>query len=185
MSDVHTAAAEAAHHTGWVDAKLVYLVAFILFLVFAGRALKGKLANGIKNYQEEAVHELTEARRLREEAERLQHSSKQRLTNAEAEAADIIARAKAEADSYRAQALADLQRDTEERRQALADKITLTETLIHYEFRQHVVDATIKAAEKALQQRLQAGTVDLAPALAAVQQAVKEDGGLKAFKRAG
>ncbi|MFN7901770.1 MAG: hypothetical protein ACK5O1_02925 [Holosporales bacterium] len=179
MSNMHTAAAEAAHHIGWLDVKLVYLAAFILFLVFAGRALKGKIANGIKNYQEDAVRELTEACRLREEAERLEHSSQQRLHNAEAEAADIIARAKAEADSYRAQALADLQRDSEERRQALADKIALTETLIHYEFRQQVVDVTIKAAEHALTQRLQAGSVDLTPALVAVQQAVQADGGFK------
>lgn len=182
---VNQAATQAAHsamqhHESGLDPKLVYLIAFVAFVLLVGKKAFDAFRAQLTSYRDNALQELEEARRLREDAAKLQREYQQKFDNAEADAAEIIARARAEADSFKAQAFSELQKEMEERKRGAVEKNALFESLIHFEFRQKVVDSTIASLEKILEERNAAGqSAQLNPAVMAVLESIAADADLK------
>ncbi|MCE2965550.1 MAG: ATP synthase F0 subunit B [Alphaproteobacteria bacterium] len=176
----HAAHTAAAHHEGGLDPKIVYLIAFVVFVLLVGKKAVSAFKAQLISYRDTATQELDEARRLREDAEKLQREYQQKLDNAEADAAEIVARARAEADSFKAQAFSELQKEMEERKRGAVEKNALFESLIQFEFRQKVVDNTIASLEKILEERNAAGqAAQLNPAVMAVLENIAADADLK------
>ncbi|MFN8692846.1 MAG: ATP synthase F0 subunit B [Holosporales bacterium] len=176
----HAAHTAAAHHDAGLDPKIIYLIAFVVFVVLVGKKAVAAFKDQLISYRDTATRELDEARRLREDAEKLQREYQQKLDNAEADAAEIVARARAEADSFKAQAFSELQKEMEERKRGAVEKNALFESLIQFEFRQKVVDNTIASLEKILEERNAAGqAAQLNPAVMAVLENIAADADLK------
>jgi F-type H+-transporting ATPase subunit b len=98
--------------------------------------------------------ELDEARRLREEAETLLASYKQKAAGAEREAASIVTEARAEAERFAADARTQLAQQIERRAQVAQEKIAQAEAAAMSEIRHLAADAAAAAAEKLIAARM-------------------------------
>jgi len=136
-------------------------VAFVLFFVVVWRAgAFGAIANALDGRTARIRQELDEARKLREEAEALLAEYKKKRSEAETEAAAIIAAAKSEAGEITAEA----QRRTEEfvaRRTKLAEtKIAQAETQALADVRAVAAETAVRAAERVLVETVKGKTAD-------------------------
>jgi F-type H+-transporting ATPase subunit b len=98
--------------------------------------------------------ELDEARRLREEAESLLASYRQKAAGAEREAASIVTEARAEAERFAADARAQLAQQIARRAQVAQEKIAQAEATAMAEIRHVAADAAAAAAEKLIAARM-------------------------------
>jgi len=98
--------------------------------------------------------ELEEAQRLRGEAEALLLEYKKRRTEAEGEAAVILAEAKAEAERYATESRAAIKAQMERRTRQAEEKIAQAEAQAVAEMRALAADRAIAAAETLLAARL-------------------------------
>jgi F-type H+-transporting ATPase subunit b len=112
----------------------------------AGRALTG----GLDARAARIRGELDEARRLREEAERLvaEYRAKQQQALAEAEA--IVAHATAEAERIAAQSARDLEQALERRQRMAEERIAQAEAKALAEVRAVAIDVAISAAREVI-----------------------------------
>jgi F-type H+-transporting ATPase subunit b len=145
------------------EAEFWVAVAFLIFLGIVWKVGGFKtLISGLDARAERIRAELGEARRLREEAASLLASYERRRSEAEREAAEIVANARDEAERLAREAeekMADFVR----RRTAAAEaKIALAENQAAAEVRAAAVDAAIKASEQILRGEI---TGDAAEAL--------------------
>lgn len=133
------------------DATLIALVALIMFLgiVFwagahktAGKALDDRAALISKD--------LADAKRLREEAESLLAEYKQKRLDAEKEAGDIIARAKADAAAYAEESKRKLSDSIDRRTKQAETKIAQAEAAAAKDVRNIAADLAIAAATSVL-----------------------------------
>lgn len=140
---------------------LIVALALVLFfgiVVYVGG--HKQLAAGIDSRAEKVKAELDEARRLREEAEKLLASFDAKRAAAEKEAAQIVADARAEAERIRVEQEARLA-DFVSRRTKLAEqKIAQAEMSAAAEVRAAATDAAITAAETILRGKVAGGTGD-------------------------
>jgi F-type H+-transporting ATPase subunit b len=126
------------------------LVAGVIFLAVvwkpAGRALIG----GLDARAARIRGELDEARRLREEAERLvaEYRAKQQQARADAEA--IVTHAKAEAERIAAQSARDLEQALERRQRMAEERIAQAEAKALDEVRSAAIDVAITAAREVI-----------------------------------
>jgi F-type H+-transporting ATPase subunit b len=138
-----------ANATFWVG------VAFVLFfavLVYYG--VPGTMAANLDKRSKRVSDELTEAKRLRDEAESLLKEYQAKREAAEREAADIVAIAREEAQRIARESEAKLT-DFIARRTASAEaKIAQAETQATAEVRAAAADAAVKASEHILRQDL-------------------------------
>ena len=136
----------------WVFASLVGFLA-IVWRVGGFKAILGSLDDRASRIRAE----LGEATRLREEAQGLLADYERRRTEAEGEAAGIVAAARAEAERMGAEAetkMADFIR----RRTATAEaKIAQAETQAMAEVRAAAADAAVRASETVLREQMRAG----------------------------
>lgn len=132
-----------------LDATFFALVALIIFLaivVYAGAfrqmgaALDGRAARIQK--------ELDDAARLRKEAEALLAEYKQKRTDAEKEAAAIVAQAKADADEYAAETKRKLAESLERRTRQAEQKIAQAEAAAVKDVRNAATELAIAAASR-------------------------------------
>ena len=128
--------------------------AFISLLIFLGIALYMKvpatIAKALDGRADKIRAELDEAKRLRDEAKALLEEYKKKREAAEAEAKDIVAAAKREADLIAAEARAKSE-DYVRRRTALAEqKIGQAEAEAVNAVRGSAVDVAIAASQKIL-----------------------------------
>jgi F-type H+-transporting ATPase subunit b len=133
----------------WVGVGFVVVIG-ILLRVGVPKMVAGLLdarAAGIKA-------ELDEARRLREESERLLANLKGKAAGADREAQEIFDEAKAEAERFAADARAALTQQIARRAQVAQDKIAQAETTAMAEIRALAADAAAAAAEKLIVSRL-------------------------------
>lgn len=159
-TDAHTAAPE--HHPtptalgldapAWVA--LAMLAVFLLLLwkrvpALIGRALDRKIA-GIRE-------QLDEAAQLRAEAEALKGEYQARAAQAEAEAATLIDRARAEAEGIVRQAESDASALVERRSRMAEDKIAAAERAALDQVRARAARAAAAAAETLIRSKLDAG----------------------------
>jgi F-type H+-transporting ATPase subunit b len=130
-------------------------VAFVIFLgVLYYYGVPKTMLNSLDTRSKRIADELAEARRLRQDAERLLKEYEAKRTAAEREAADIVSNARDEAER--------LARDTEEkmadfvrRRTATAEaKIAQAEAQASAEVRAAAVDAAVRASERVLRAQL-------------------------------
>jgi len=132
------------------EAEFWVLVAAIVFVALVGRKVFGVLAGGLDARAARIRGELDEARRLREEAEKLvaEYRAKQQQAAAEAEA--IVAHAKAEAERIAAQSARDLELALERRQRTAEERIAQAEAKAVDEVRAVAIDVAIAAAREVI-----------------------------------
>jgi F-type H+-transporting ATPase subunit b len=128
------------------EAEFWVLVAAVIFVVAVGRKVGPMITGGLDARAARIRIELDEARRLREEAERLvaEYRAKQQEGAADAEA--IVAHAKAEAERIAAQSARDLEQALERRQRLAEERIAQAEAKALDEVRAAAIDVAIAAA---------------------------------------
>jgi F-type H+-transporting ATPase subunit b len=132
------------------EAEFWVLVAAVIFVALVGRKVFGLLAGGLDARAARIRGELDEARRLREEAEKLvtEYRTKQQQAAAEAEA--IVTHAKAEAERIAAQSARDLELALERRQHTAEERIAQAEAKALDEVRAVAIDVAIAAAREVI-----------------------------------
>ena len=141
--------------TFWVGVAFVIFLAILAYFGVPKMIVKGLDARG-----EKVAQELAEARRLRQEAERLLAEYDIKRKAAETEAAEIIAGAKEEAARLAAEAEAKLNDFVVRRTKAAQDKIAFAESQAEAEVRAAAADAATRAAELILRGKVTGATGD-------------------------
>lgn len=128
------------------EAEFWVLVAAVIFVAAVFRPLGRALTGGLDARAARIRSELDEARRLREEAERLvaEYRAKEREAVGEAEA--IVAHAKQEAERIAAQSARDLEQALKRRQQIAEERIAQAEAKALAEVRGAAIDVAIAAA---------------------------------------
>jgi F-type H+-transporting ATPase subunit b len=126
-------------------------VAFVIFLgLLAKFGVHKKITAALDSRGEMVARELAEARRLRQEAEKLLAEYEAKRKAAEAEAASIIAAANDEAKRLAAEAEAKLNEFVTRRTKSAEDKIAQAEIQAEAEVRAAAAEAATRAAEAIL-----------------------------------
>jgi F-type H+-transporting ATPase subunit b len=129
-------------------------VAFVLFLVVAGRPIVRGVAKALDDRSQRIRIELEEAERLRRETEALLAEYKQKLQGAAREAAEILAHARSEADVLKQEAAANLSATLARRERMALDKIAQAEAQALAEVRSQAVDLAVAAATRILREQM-------------------------------
>jgi F-type H+-transporting ATPase subunit b len=126
------------------------LVAAVVFVALVGRRVFRAISAGLDARAARIKGELDEARRLREEAERLvaEYQAKQQQATSEAEA--IIAHAKTEAERVAAQAARDLEQMLQRRQHMAEERIAQAEAKALDEVRAAAIEIAIVAAREVI-----------------------------------
>lgn len=149
----------------WVAAGFILLLGFLLFYVRVPRMV----AKMLDDRAGVIAKELDEAKRLREEAAAVLASYVAKASQAETEAARIVADAKDEAERFAKETRVQLRQQIERRAQIARDKIEQAETAALDEIRALAADKAAAAAEKLITDHLDAGRSD-----ALVEQSIKD-----------
>ncbi|MFN3673693.1 MAG: ATP F0F1 synthase subunit B [Bosea sp. (in: a-proteobacteria)] len=147
-------------------------VAFFIFLgILAKFGVHKKILGALDSRGELVARELAEARRLRQDAERLLAEYEAKRKAAEAEAAEIIAAANEEAKRLSAEAEAKLSDFVARRTKSAEDKIAQAEMQAAADVRAAAADAAARAAETILRTQMagQAGAAAFASGLQEVK----------------
>jgi len=138
-----------------MDATFWVAVAFLLFIaLLVYFAVPRKAISALDKRAENIQKELSEARRLREEAQSILADYQRKQRDAEKEGQDIIAQAEREAQAYADESRKAFQ-DMLDRRMKMADeKIARAESQAVAEVRSRAVDASIEAAEAIISEKL-------------------------------
>ncbi|MET0182385.1 MAG: ATP F0F1 synthase subunit B [Caulobacterales bacterium] len=135
--------------------------AFVALAIFVAGALYLKVpamvAGMLDQRSQEIAKELSEARRLREEAERLLADYTAKKNAAAAEADAMIAHAKEQAVLVAAETRKAAADAIARRQQQAEDRIAQAEASATADVRAAVADAAVAAAEKALREQMNAG----------------------------
>jgi F-type H+-transporting ATPase subunit b len=141
-------------------------VAFVLFVVLAGRPIYRAVAAQLDARAARIKAELDEAARLRDEAQQLLSEYQRKQREAMQEAADILAHAKDEAERQKIESAANLEATLARREKMALEKIAQAEAQALKEVRNEAVDIAVAAAErvlaKAIDDQRQAALVDQA-----------------------
>ncbi|MGO4574055.1 F0F1 ATP synthase subunit B family protein [Microvirga sp. 2TAF3] len=143
----------------FASAEFWVAVAFVIFwgiLFYYG--VPGKVMGSLDSRGKRIADELAEAKRLRQDAEKLLKEFESKRAAAEREAADIVSTAKEEAERLAREAQEKLA-DFVKRRTASAEaKIAQAESQAMAEVRSVAVDTAIKASERVLRDELSGPT---------------------------
>jgi len=130
-------------------------VALVIFLALLAKfGVHKKLVAGLDARGEKVAQELAEARRLRQDAEKLLAEYEAKRKAAETEAAGIIASAKEEATRLAAEAEAKLAEFVTRRTKSAEDKIAQAEIQAEAEVRAAAAEAATRAAEIILRSQM-------------------------------
>jgi F-type H+-transporting ATPase subunit b len=147
-------------------------VSFVLFIGL-GVYLKvpAMLAKMLDERADKISKELAEARRLREEAQALLAEYQKKRSEAEKDAANIVAQAKIEAEAYSVETRKKLAETIERRTKQAAQKIAQAEAAAIKEVRTTATEAAIAAASKLVGEAVQGtkGTKLIDESIAAVK----------------
>lgn len=131
------------------------MVGLILFFgVLVWQKVPGAIAKMLDSRADTIRKELDEARRLREEAQELLASFQRKQREAEAEADAIVAQAKKDAKSMRAEARKDLAERLDRRTAMAEQRIAQAEAHATQEIRALAADLAVDAAAKLLGEKL-------------------------------
>lgn len=149
------------------DPEFWVLVSAVLFVIVVWKPASRSLVGTLDARAARIAAELDEARRLREEAERLlaEYQAKQRDAVREAEA--IVAHAREEAERVAAQSARDLEQSLERRHRLAEERIAQAEAKAVAEIRSAAVDVAINAARDVI-----SGELDQTRSSALIDQAI-------------
>ncbi|MEL7467627.1 MAG: ATP F0F1 synthase subunit B [Pseudomonadota bacterium] len=137
------------------NSTLVVGISLFLFLALLGYLGVHKLLGKMLDDRADGIRtELSEAKRLREEAQELFAEFERKQKAVEGQAQEIVAHAKAEAEAAAEKAKADLAVSIERRLKAADDQIALAESEAVKEVRDTAVSVAIAAAAQVLSERL-------------------------------
>src|ERR1700710_662299 len=143
------------------EAEFWVAVAFVVLMgVFAYFGIHRTVLKALDHRSERIKAELDDARRLKDEAEKLLAEYKARHAKAEAEAQDIIAAAKAEAERIAAEAKTKLEDFVARRTKTAESKIALAEAQALADVRAAAANAAIAAASTILSQSVKGEVAD-------------------------
>jgi F-type H+-transporting ATPase subunit b len=132
------------------DAEFWVLVAAVIFVAAVFKPATRAITGGLDARAARIRGELDEARRLREEAERLVAEYRAKEQAAAAEAAAIVEHAKAEAERIAAQSARDLEHALERRQRMAEERIAQAEAKALDEVRAVAIDVAIAAAREVI-----------------------------------
>ncbi|MBI1250630.1 MAG: ATP F0F1 synthase subunit B [Alphaproteobacteria bacterium] len=139
------------------DATSVALLALIGFGLLLWRLnVPGMLTGALDKRSQEIALELTEARRLREEAAALLHEYEAKKAAALAEAEALVASAKEQAQVVAQETRKQIEDQMARREQQAKDRIALAEAQAERDVRAAAIDAATEAAERMLRERIDA-----------------------------
>jgi F-type H+-transporting ATPase subunit b len=144
-------------------------VAFIIFIAAFAKPILKAMNKGLDDRGARIKANLDEARRLREEAEALLSEYQAKQKSAAKEAADLLARARDEAETLRKDAAANLEAMLKRRERMALDKIAQAEAQALADVRNEAVDLAVAAAREILTRHL---SLDRAGAL--IEQSIGE-----------
>ncbi len=150
--------------TFWVAVSFVLFIALLVYY-----AVPRKIIAALDKRAESIQQELTEARRLREEAQSILADYQRKQRDAEAEANDIIAQAEREARAYAQETRQQFEEMLNRRVQMADEKIARAEAQAIAEVRGRAVDASVEAAEQIISEKL-----DSEKARALIEQSVEQ-----------
>ena len=143
------------------EAEFWVAVAFVLFVgVLAYYQVFKKILDALDQRSARIRGELEEARRLKEEAQALLAEYKRKQHEAEAEAAEIVAGARAEADRMAAEAKQRMDEFVARRTKMAETKIAQAETQAIADVRGASAEAAVAAAEKILSEHVKGKVAD-------------------------
>ena len=132
------------------DPEFWVLVAALIFVIAVWRPVSRMIAGGLDSRATRIRNELDEARRLREDAERLVAEYRAKEQEALAEAETIVAHARAEAERIAVQSARDLEAALERRQRMAEERIAQAEAKALDEVRAVAIDVAIAAARDVL-----------------------------------
>jgi F-type H+-transporting ATPase subunit b len=137
------------------DPEFWVAVGTLIFVgVLLGQRVPSMIAKSLDDRAAEIIRELSEAKRLREEAEALLVEYKEKRDKAELEAASIVTEAKAEAARFAWEARVSLSAQIERRAKYAQDRIAQAEAQALADVRAAAAEAAVAAAEKLIAARL-------------------------------
>ncbi len=142
------------------DATFWTAVAFVIFGLAVGRQVFKAVTSGLDKRAEEIRKELEEAEALRVEAQKMLADHKRKQRDAQKEADEMLAHAKAESQRMREKAQQDLEADLKRREQVALDKIAQAEANALKEVRSQAVELAVAATAKLLSENLDKATAD-------------------------
>lgn len=137
--------------TFWVAVSFVLFIALLVYY-----AVPRKIIKALDRRSENIKSELSEARRLREEAQSILADYQRKQRDAQQEAKDIIAQAEREAKAYAQETRQQFEEMLERRMRMADEKIGRAEAQAVAEVRSRAVDASVEAAEKIISDNLDA-----------------------------
>ncbi len=144
-------------------------VSFVVFVVALWKPASGALTGALDARAVRIKAELDQAAKLRDEAQALLVSYRQKHKESVREAEDMVVRAKAEAERHAAQAVKDLEAALKRREELAMQRIAQAEAQAAAEVRAVAVDAAISATRKLLAESLEGQRAD-----ALIDQAIAE-----------
>lgn len=144
-------------------------VAFVIFVILVWKPAQKALLSGLDARAARIEKELSEAARLREEAQALLAQYQRKHRDAMREADEIITHAREEADRLAQQAARDLETSLKRREELAMQRIAQAEQQATADVRAAAVDVAIAATERLLKDKLDGAKGD-----ALIDQAIKE-----------
>jgi F-type H+-transporting ATPase subunit b len=132
------------------DAEFWVLLAVVIFAVAVWKPMRNAILGGLDARSARIRTELDEARKLRDEAERLLAEYRAKEREAAADAQAIVAHAREEAERIAAQSARDLETALARRTRLAEERIAQAETKALEEIRAVAVDAAINAARRVI-----------------------------------
>ena len=144
-------------------------VAFVIFVVLVWKPAQKALLSGLDSRAARIEKELSEAARLREEAQALLAQYQRKHRDAMKEADEIVSHARDEANRLAQQAARDLEASLKRREELAMQRIAQAEQQATADVRAAAVDVAVAATERLLKDRLDGAKGD-----ALIDQAIKE-----------
>jgi F-type H+-transporting ATPase subunit b len=151
----------------WVAVGFVLVVVLLVW-----KGVPGMIGKMLDSRAAVIAAELTEARRLRDEALALMSDYQKKASRAEVEVQSIINEARADAERFAAESRASLKAQIERRAQAAQDKIAQAEAAAMNELRALAANSAASAAEKLIAARM-----DDKRAAQLIESSIKDLGG--------
>ena len=144
-----------------LEAEFWVAVAFVIFVLILLRlGVHKKAVTALDTRAARIASELDEARKLRDEAQAILAESEKKRRQAEQDAQDIIAGARAEAERVAAEAKAKAEEFVTRRTAMAQQKIAQAESQAVAEVRAAAAEAAVAASEKVLTQTVQGKVAD-------------------------
>jgi F-type H+-transporting ATPase subunit b len=144
-------------------------LAFIVFVVLVWKPVQKAVLSALDDRAARIERELTEAARLRDEAQALLAQYQQKHRDALKEAEGIVAQARSEAERLAQQAARDLEASLKRREELAMQRIAQAEQQAAADVRAAAIDVAIAATERLLKEK-----VDGAKGDALIDQAIRE-----------